>query len=428
MEHRRTPTLATERLLTDEGGARTGLHLSLALYFLISCAAPYLFGNLLAALLVGGLVLAAFANRRLPMTAFAWTITLGSLGTFSVLYGVHNGNPGALSVASVYLVEPLVLGLLLPLTYCSLRDLRWLTSALDVALVATAALGVALYLESVLGLGLPLERVIDQRFTAVDLSTGVLRTNYQGYNSFVFLAPYGLARCVSGATLTRRTVLGLAVFSGLLLSGRSVLFLSTPIALACAYGLMRREKQSRRAKVRAVPIFFGFIGAMTVMTGLLLALGLSPSSVVERTANAITVQDKSGIRLQQSRILLDEWLESPLIGHGAGRSVQGYVRDLETPWSYELSYHVLLMNVGVLGMLVLFAWGAWTVWRLRLAAPILRPLSTAIMSGFLGAVVAAATNPYFFKIEGLWMAFLPFAVAVCASNAAWSPAVDERSA
>lgn len=389
----------------------------IAIFLIVACAAPYLFGHLIAFVLVACLAAALIFRFTLPPVALWWTITLASLGAFGVLHGSIAGYEGALSTASVLVVEPLLLGLLLPMAYRSEADITRLFRVLDIALLVVAGLGFLLYVNTITGLHLPIAQLIDSRFVAVDISGDTLRTNYQGYNSLVFLAPYAFFRCLASnrpgsASNTRRIVLGVAALSGILLAGRQMLYLSTPLAVLLAWALTRQPRTASQPASKLVGQVLRLVIVAGVLGLSLSALGLSVQSTISRTMSQFTVHDDSNVRTEQSGILLRKWLESPVFGHGAGVTTHGYVRDPKAPWSYEMTYHVLLMTFGLVGLIVLVAWAGWILKQLKTEDTMTQLRNRCIIAGFLGAVFASYADPYFLKLDGIWMAFIPFAVAV----------------
>lgn len=403
----------------DDVGHRL-LHVVIGLFLVLASATPYLFGPLLGVLLAGCGAVAVLNRLTLPPVAMGWVLALSSLGAFGVLHGTINGHEGATSLISIFVVEPILLGLLFPMIYQSALDIERLLLALDAALLVTALVGFLLFLSTSTGLSLVPGILIDPRYHAIDLTTNVLSTNYQGYNSLVFLAPYAGFRCgvrnvANGLTARRRTMLAVAALSGVVFAGRQVLYLSTPAALLIAWFLTRSPGRTQRQAGNVIGRFA--IAGMTVgVLGIsLTAIGLSARSALSRTIAQVSLQDQAGVRQEQSRILLHSWLDSPVFGHGTGTTISGYERSHAAPWQFELSYHLLLVSFGVLGVALLAIWSAWIIHSLRTRDAALRNASGCVMAGFIGAVLAASTNPYFFKIDGIWMAFVPFAVAVAAS-------------
>lgn len=59
----------------------------------------------------------------------------------------------------------------------------------------------------------------------------------------------------------------------------------------------------------------------------------------------------NNIKLEQTKILLNKWKDSWLIGFGFGSYVEGYTRSTASPFSYEMQAPMLMMQTGLIGLL-----------------------------------------------------------------------------
>lgn len=384
----------------------------LGCFILVASAAPYLYGNALALLLVLSLLVALSRRAELPAPIAAWTLAIVTLGSITIFRGVSAGNTGAWSGVTVYVLEPLVLGIAAPLILRNSMGHRRVERWIDSALVAVTAVGLLLFIGNATAIAFPLSFVTGSR-SAVVINSGAFATNYQGYNALAFLAPYGVVRSLgrlgSTATPARRTVLGACALLSVVLSSRSALFLSTPLALVALVLLTTiagTTSSGRRARRRRNPVAIAGVSLALLVAVSAAGLGLQQLSATIR-ANA-TVKDLSGVRAEQSARLLEAWLESPVFGHGAAATVDGYVRSKSSPWQFELSWHVILLQAGLIGFCTIGLFVTRTALRLSRRQD---AFSHACLAGLVGSVLAAATNPYFFKIEGIWMIFLPWGAA-----------------
>lgn len=66
------------------------------------------------------------------------------------------------------------------------------------------------------------------------------------------------------------------------------------------------------------------------------------------------VSSSDGIRDIQYKFLMEEFDSSPIIGNGLGSYVKEYIRSADAMYSYELQVNALLMQVGVIGVMILF--------------------------------------------------------------------------
>lgn len=399
------------------GAVRYTLQMVVGAYIVLASAAPYRYGRLMGIALAVCLFVALVRGCLLPIRAVYWAGALAIVGACALLNGVIRGHHGALAMAGVFTVEPLLLGLLLPMLYRARQDLELLLKTLDVALVAVFTVGLLLYFAEKTGIHLPLDPLLDERFTTVDVSATSIRTNYQGFNSLIFLVPYGLLRAFtitprSRRQLAQRAILVASGVGGALLAGRTILFLSSPTAIGLVllwdFHRRKRDHDAQRPRHSRILRFAIGTGGAFVALG---AVGVSAETAISSALSEITLKDESGIRPLQSRLLLDRFAESPLIGHGAGTTIEGYARNPDAPWQFELSYHVILVTFGLVGATVFAFWNASMLRHLLRGLPS-HPEGGWLAGGLMGALLAAATNPYLFKMDGIWMLFVPFAAAL----------------
>lgn len=406
-------------------------------YVVVTAAVPYLYGTYLAPLLALALLL-MLLQRRVSGIAMTWTALLVSLGVLGAVIGFARGNPGAEPTLTIFVIEPLVLGLLLGSVSRLPGWQHWVRVMLDAALLAVVGLGFVLYIAASLDVSLP-GWLVDPALAYVDTTGSTLRTNFQGFNSLVFLAPYGCARLFWRSTDERRwwtLLVFFAAVAGVMLAGKRVLYLTVPalvVASLVLLALVVVRRSSRPLDVRRGLVEAGWavaaVAAAVVAVGVV--SGLGPTEVFARTVAQVTLQETPaaeadpelaeqmgaeglGVRELQSRELLEEWAESPVVGKGSGAVPDDYVRDPAAPWSFELTYHVILSNFGLLGLLVLGSWALWiALWLLR-AAWRRDSLAASVGAGFVGTALASALDPYLLKLDGMWMVFIPFGVAIAA--------------
>jgi hypothetical protein len=412
-----TPTsdLGTRRLGSEHIASKhlRFPQLIVGIYIIVSALAPLLYGKELIGGLVIALLFALASNPRIPRSAAFWTLLLVGLGTCGTLLGTIRQDPGAIPNISIYILEPLLLGLLLPLTSRTEFDLKVLLGTLDVALIGVAIAGLMVFLK------LPVGAISSHMHTAIDLSGGAIRTNYQGYNSLAFLAPYGLVRgfigtATSPISTARRALLISAALSGLILSGRRILYLELPVCLVFAIGASyRARRRADASKNRGRPFLtaLSFMGGVLLLAGILNVIGLSLSSAISRTLFNVTLVDRTGTLSREAHFLVQQWLASPIIGQGSGAIISGYARSITHPWDFELTYLSVLMQFGLVGVGILAGCSVWIVRNLgRVVAWF--PPGRALQAGFIGVLLASVADPYLFTSDGIWMFFVPFAVAV----------------
>lgn len=101
------------------------------------------------------------------------------------------------------------------------------------------------------------------------------------------------------------------------------------------------------------------------------------------------------IRLAQFNILKEMWIVKPLFGWGFGAYAKDFVRDINKPYSYELTYVAYLMKLGIVGLFFY----AFIIFRLmskchkqwRISG---KAFYKACFYGVLSLLFCNFTNPY----------------------------------
>lgn len=114
-------------------------------------------------------------------------------------------------------------------------------------------------------------------------------------------------------------------------------------------------------------------------------------------------------RGKQAKTLINGWLDNPLFGHGAGSYAESYYRLKESIWSYELSYHALLFQKGVIGFTIFFLLVGYTIINLYklIKNEDIRWLALPLLIGYFCFLIGNAFNPFFGRSSMLWIFYLP---------------------
>lgn len=157
------------------------------------------------------------------------------------------------------------------------------------------------------------------------------------------------------------------------------------------------------------------VALLGVIAGMLLFTTVDPR------ATAFLKGDRSDASIQERVVqapqLLDEWRRRPLLGSGLGATLpSGYARSAAEPYSFELTYHAILFQQGIVGLLVILGLPLAVALRALLAIGRLpreeRALAVGGAAGIAGLLVAGATNPYLISTFGMLALAIP--LAVCA--------------
>jgi hypothetical protein len=163
-----------------------------------------------------------------------------------------------------------------------------------------------------------------------------------------------------------------------------------------------------------IKVFFGgllFVSVFIILTKS--TAGISFENVWEMFVKGFDFSAETGgsqIRAVQFSALMEGFGEYPFIGNGLGAYVKEIIRSDARPWHYELFYVLLLFHVGIFGFLFYtFA----IIWIYVEGIKVIRnnqkqgKIMIAIMCGLSGVLIAALSNPYLARFDGLWFFFTP---------------------
>lgn len=381
---------------------------------------PVAFGEVLyptlALLGLSGLGALLFARQRASTEIVGVLGMVLAIGLWGTAIGANN--PGVWQHAAVWIVAPLVYGfwvlgadegLLRPL----FAAIAWATISLSAVILVYAAtqLGVIAdvvptWLTDAMGAGFGIE----EGSTAIRL---------YGLSTLVAAAPMWVTACLVGdhpvlpARATRILAAVLASVASLL-GGRNAIvlvLLVVPVLVVLIRAFIRRDRNMRLSPVAFFGIVSGVLAAPLVVTW------TAENAAVQRTWNNIVsffAGTGQSERVEQVAQLLEGWLQSPFFGHGLGATIPGYWRSDDRPWNFEMQYHMLLFQFGVLGctlILAMVAFAIRAVVRAAEARPDLTPVMVVAITPAIAMLIANATNPYLQAPGHMWAIFLPLLVA-----------------
>lgn len=126
--------------------------------------------------------------------------------------------------------------------------------------------------------------------------------------------------------------------------------------------------------------------------------------ITDASISNIIIDESATERILQTKALLSQWEQRPLMGFGYGAFVSDHVRDPSRPFLYEMLPFALLMKLGIVG---------FSLYLISLFGLILsvlykkRGTSEGLM--FIGTVIAffiaAHTNPILYSFVGMTVVF-----------------------
>jgi len=367
-----------------------------------------------------------YGRIRLHKTVFMWTFFYLVLGFLWIVNGYIRDAPGAIRVASVFIIWPSVY-LVFISGISSEKTLRTFIRVLVYVTIAIAVYDIV-YVLNAIGLFPDFLFYRLEQDPGIGLYSGFMRFKMNNISSLLFLVPFLMAAIItwggrpdapaSGRLLWLALILGMIT---VLMAGRRALLLvvgfSPVIALILSYFLPGRFLTVRNVR--------RFIFIIICLLLLLIILVISLNLVVDFKISAIfnyflkgfdflgsgKFSKSANIRYEQFVALMEGWQNYPLFGggHGAGVSL---VRSREMPWAYELSYVALLFQTGLVGFTLYASGVVWIYWMgirmIRSGNPMGR-LIIPVLTGTTCFLIGTATNPYLAKYDYIWVIFLPLA-------------------
>jgi hypothetical protein len=129
-------------------------------------------------------------------------------------------------------------------------------------------------------------------------------------------------------------------------------------------------------------------------------------------------------RRAQISELLDGWAQHPLLGSGMGARLEsGFIRSDRRPWMFELQYHQLLFQGGLLAValtVVVLVLAARGVMRGVACRPEHASAAVVAAVGALAMLITNASNPFLQAVGHWW----PLALTLGIANALTREGVD----
>lgn len=271
----------------------------------------------------------------------------------------------------------------------------------------------------------------------VDFTDTGIAIRYYGLSALAGVAPLAIAGVMlpQAKVIAPRIVfliVAITSVSAVLVSGRRaiavVVVLAPVLVLAITFLVARRASTFGRPAIIAAILG---IGAFLVY-----AEGDNPIrySIDDAIATFAPGNDLGAdfIRVQQSEELLHQFGDHFLIGSGLGaRLDSGFIRSDSRPWMFELQFHMMLMNGGLVVALVCAVLVFFVARRATLIArsnPEAMPYVVLAATTGAGMLIANWTNPYLIAPGHNWTIALILGVVVAFEGRAALLGVDKGDA
>lgn len=369
------------------------------------------------------------ARRRIPQLVMAAALLTLTAVVIGAAVGTFRDTPGMGHQATVWLGGLVIWG-----AWAWAMDLNTVRRILTAIVIATGVLSamIVMYIGANLGYIPQLipAGLLESQAAGFDGAGGGAAVRFYGLSSLTIVAPMTAAGAMLPASPylpSRRLMVVVTIFTVLaaLIAGRraiAVVIVITPLLVWIAYRFAGRRGVSLAPRIPvAVPLLAPF--------AFLLALWFSGTSMAAQVSEALQdavalvrlatggSSDVDNARGTQATELLAGWSGNPVFGAGLGAELaSGYTRSSDRSWSFELQYHLLLFNLGLVGVVLLFMAALCVAVAVRQAAtasPDTVPVIVMTSVGAVSILIANASNPYLQAVGHQWGVALALGV-VCA--------------
>lgn len=240
-----------------------------------------------------------------------------------------------------------------------------------------------------------------------------------GLSTLAAAAPMWVASLMAGKhhmlpSYLIRTVAAVTASSAALLGGRRaivVVICLTPI-IVWLMKMLVHQGQSIRIPALSV-IAAPFVLALALVAApkisespALQAAWIAVRDLFNPSANSLD----GAVRREQIGELVNGLAQSPVFGHGFGATLEsGYSRSSDRPWNFEMQYHLIGFQVGLLGLALLAVAALFVFVGARVGAkndPEMRPVLIVTGAAGISMAIANATNPYLQAPGHMWAIFI----------------------
>lgn len=363
-------------------------------------------------------------RKKISATVLVWFVILLSYGLTWSLIGALKGNIGALdcfrlNVIWAFLYLLFVLYIDSHDKFCSLvNTMVWATIAISIYNIAIvlSALGFIPNINEYL-------KVDSEVTSLIGIHSGFIQLTSINIGSLTFLAPFVLVLLIMDTRLpdtissfvVSKKILLLSVLLSIvavLISGRRVLYVEMLVIPFLVLVLnIYSAGENRKIRTKNIIVFYSITIVVLAACGWFLSnrFDWNINMFNERFVSAF---ESEGVRHEQALALFNGFSEHPLIGVGFGEGVPDVIRSDERPWTYELSYSVILYTTGILGS-TLYLVCILTIYYLLIRALKNRlsnnEITTSVLVAFTCFLIGNATNPYLGSYDFMWMFYLPMA-------------------
>lgn len=353
-------------------------------------------------------------------------------GLFFIIYGIYIefAYPKSFKyVFSLYVLFPVIYFTLLSGLPQKKENVFFADTILTIGIILTSLVIITAYLNKKHGyfdfLSFIYERLI------VDLSDNVVKINYHGISSLLFLFPFYFTKIITDSKkyslrlfLIRLFILFISAYA-IFLTGRRALLVLFFISIFITFIFIILYFKVNLVINRNI-LFFLFI-VFILSFPILLKVDFvkkynTAKEVIAYAFNSdgnISSKESDNERVKQIKEFINEIPERPFLGYGHGASLQNVIRSADKPWRYEMSYFDIVFHTGFLGLLIYITGPIWILFSLINIAnknKMYRSYALSYFNAFFIILIAFFTNPYLNAFDIQWVIYLPLYFILTINN------------
>ncbi len=346
------------------------------------------------------------------------------LGVFFILYGIYTANAynGSLKyLLALYVAFPIVYFIIIVGIPKRIEFINFSERILNIGIVAVSLVMITAFINKKYGYFNFLEFVFDNMI--VDLRDNVVKINYHGISSLLFLFPFFFTKTIfdkdkrTAKVIILKTVTLLITLFAVSLSGRRALLVLFVLSIFIAFGLKLIYYPRIKKTINKNIVFLSFIGLIIISPFLItFNYGIIIKKAENVFAYAFNIDNNKSSkasdneRVKQINQFVEQIQQRPILGYGHGASLDNVIRSSEKPWRYEMSYFSIIFHTGFIGFFLYILGPLWILLSLLNIAGKYKknmPMALALFNGFLSILIAFFTNPYLDAFDIQWVIYLP---------------------
>jgi len=288
--------------------------------------------------------------------------------------------------------------------------------------IAITLSGILIFLINIFGLcnyyfnlGLISQDILKELKLNFGIHKGYIQITSHNIGSLFFIIPYLISIHFRqdadrlSSSLTKISLLFTVLLAAI--SGRRALWLVVvfaPLIIAAFSHITGSTNLLKKNSKRIINILIIAIAFFLFGIAFLFRKDTSDIVFLNHLKSAFSSLDARSI---QKGYLFDGFLKYPILGSGFGVSA-GYLRSEKAPWLYELTYHQILFNFGIVGTFLIFS---LFILYLYFVILLIRRnknesvIAISILVAFFSFLIGAYSNPYLGSFDFLlYIGMLPY--------------------